>query len=100
MIKYKGTTLYPPALFDVLDTIPEVINYIVEVYTNDIGTDEILVRVGCDQVGDLSLEKRIKNLFRSKIRVAPGIKFESPNYISKIQLPPMNRKVQKFVDLR
>ena len=42
MIKYKGTTLYPPALFaDILDNIPSVKNYIVEVYTNELGTDEI-----------------------------------------------------------
>lgn len=31
MIKYKGTTLYPPALFDILDNIPHIKNYIVEV---------------------------------------------------------------------
>lgn len=40
MIKYKGTTLYPPALFDILDNIPSVKNYIIEVYTNELGTDE------------------------------------------------------------
>ena len=46
MIKYKGTTLYPPALFDILDNIPHIKNYIVEVYTNELGTDEILIRIG------------------------------------------------------
>ena len=39
MIKFKGTTLYPPALFDILDNIPEVKSYVVEVYTNSLGTD-------------------------------------------------------------
>ena len=48
MIKYKGTTLYPPALYDILDNIDEIKNYIVEVYTNQIGTDEILIRVGAE----------------------------------------------------
>lgn len=100
MIKYKGTTLYPPALFDVLDNIPQVVNYIIEVYTNEIGTDEILVRIGCNEEGNRQLEKNIKDLFRSKIRVAPGIKFESPDYIAQIQMPPMSRKAQKFIDLR
>lgn len=100
MIKYKGTTLYPPALFDVLDNIPQVINYIVEVYTNEIGTDEILVRIGCEQEGNASMEKNIKDLFRSRIRVAPNISFESSDYIAKIQMSPMNRKAQKFIDLR
>lgn len=101
MIKYKGTTLYPPALFDILDNVAYVKNYIVEVYTNDLGTDEILVRVGTDGEGHMQTQiKEIKDLFRSKLRVAPNIAFESVEYISKIQMPPMSRKVTKFIDLR
>ncbi|NDV65505.1 phenylacetate--CoA ligase family protein [Bacteroides sp. 224] len=99
MIKYKGTTLYPPALFDILDSMPRVINYVVEVYTNDLGTDEILIRVGSEDKTE-AFAKDIKDLFRSKVRVAPGIAFESPEYISKIQMPPMSRKTIKFIDLR
>lgn len=99
MIKYKGTTLYPPALYDILDNITGVINYVVEVYTNDLGTDEILIRVGStDHSEDFS--KRVKDLFRSKVRVAPAIVFEAPEYISKVQMPQMSRKPIKFIDLR
>lgn len=100
MIKYKGTTLYPPALFDILDNIPHIKNYIVEVFTNDLGTDEILVRIGCDENKGESFVKEIKDLFRSKVRVAPNISFESPEYIAQIQTPPMSRKAIKFIDLR
>ena len=99
MIKYKGTTLYPPALFDILDNIPLVKNYIVEVYTNELGTDEILIRVGSDDRSE-RFSKEIKDMFRSKIRVAPTINFESVDYIAKIQMPPMSRKSIKFIDLR
>lgn len=99
MIKYKGTTLYPPALFDILDSIPKVINYVIEVYTNDLGTDEILIRVGSEDRSE-TFAKEIKDLFRSKVRVAPSISFESAEYIAKIQMPPMSRKTIKFIDLR
>lgn len=99
MIKYKGTTLYPPALFDILDNISNVKNYIVEVYTNDLGTDEILIRIG-SELRTETFAKEIKDLFRSKVRVAPTINFESAEYISKIQMPPMSRKAIKFIDLR
>lgn len=99
MIKYKGTTLYPPALFDILDDIPRVKNYVVEVYTNKLGTDEILIRIGSDEHSD-SFAKEIKDLFRSKIRVAPTIRFEPAEYIAQIQMPPMSRKSIKFFDLR
>lgn len=99
MIKYKGTTLYPPALYDILDNIPGVINYVVEVYTNDIGTDDILIRVGSN-VRSETFAKQIKDMFRSKVRVAPAVQFASPEYISKIQMPQMSRKSIKFIDLR
>lgn len=99
MIKYKGTTLYPPALYDILDNIPGVRNYVVEVYTNDLGTDDILIRVGSDVQTD-AFAKQIKDLFRSKVRVAPVIQFASPEYVAKIQMPQMSRKAIKFIDLR
>ncbi|MDR1202190.1 MAG: AMP-binding protein [Tannerellaceae bacterium] len=99
MIKYKGTTLYPPALYDILDNIPGVKNYIVEVYTNELGTDDILIRVGSDIQTD-TFAKQIKDLFRSKVRVAPSIQFASPEYIAEKQMPQMSRKTIKFVDLR
>ena len=76
MIKYKGTTLYPPALFDILDNIPHIKNYIVEVYTNELGTDEILIRIGSENRSE-AFAKEIKDLFRAKVRVAPSINFES-----------------------
>ena len=99
MIKYKGTTLYPPALFDILDNIPSVKNYIIEVYSNELGTEEILIRIGGENRSE-AFAKEIKDLFRSKVRVAPSINFESAEYIAKIQMPPMSRKTIKFIDLR
>ena len=99
MVKFKGTTLYPPALFDVLDSIPEITNYIVEVYTNDLGTDEVLVRIGCEDHSDAFL-KKVKDMFRSRVRVAPTISFEKADYIAKLQMPPMSRKAVKFIDMR
>lgn len=44
--------------------------------------------------------EQIKDIFRSKVRVAPDIKFESAELISRLQTPPMSRKVVKFFDFR
>lgn len=99
MIKFKGTTIYPPILFDILDNIPEVENYIVEVFTNSLGTDQLQIRIGSDNHSEVFV-KQIKDVFRSKVRVAPDIKFESAELISRLQMPPMSRKVVKFFDLR
>ena len=99
MIKFKGTTIYPPVLFDILDNIPDVQNYIVEVFTNSLGTDQIQIRIGSDNHSE-AFVKKIKDIFRSKVRVAPDVKFESAELIARLQMPPMSRKAVKFVDLR
>ncbi|MES2593248.1 MAG: AMP-binding protein [Bacteroidota bacterium] len=99
MIKYKGTTLYPSALYDILDTIDQVNNYQVEIFTNDIGTDDILIRVGCKAFSE-NLEKEIKDHFRARLRVAPDLQFESPETLNKLLFSDMSRKPLKFIDKR
>ncbi|MCT4639934.1 MAG: AMP-binding protein [Bacteroidales bacterium] len=99
MIKYKGTTLYPPALYDLLNDFQDIENYIVEVSTNSIGTDDILINVGSKNISE-SFEKRIKDHFRAKLRVAPTVKFEKISDIYKKQFPEMSRKPITFIDNR
>lgn len=99
MIKYKGTTIYPPSLYDILENIQGVNNYIVEISTNTIGTDEILIRIGSENRSE-SFEKVIKDHFRAKLRVAPSISFESAEYINKLKWPNMSRKPVKLIDKR
>jgi len=99
MIKLKGTTLYPPALYDVLGSFEHVKNYIVEVFTNKIGTDEILIRIGCDYVPE-NFEKNMKDHFRARLRVTPIIEIHTTNEINKLQNPEGARKPIKFIDKR
>lgn len=99
MIKFKGTSLYPPALFDILDNIEGIRNYVVEVFTNELGTDEIMIRVGADQAGD-QFASRLKDRFRAKLRVAPTIVFDSFENIEAIRFPEENRKALNFIDKR
>lgn len=99
MIKFKGTSLYPPALYDILNTVPYIKNYIIEVFTNDIGTDEIEIHIGCHQPPD-NFDKDLKDHFRAKLRVAPNIILETPENISKRQSPEMSRKPITFIDRR
>jgi phenylacetate-CoA ligase len=99
MIKYKGTTLYPPAFFDLLNDFDNVLNYAVEVFTNELGTDEILIRIACQR--DIEgFEKTIRDHFRAKLRVSPTILFQSQADIAKIVLPEISRKPIKFFDKR
>jgi phenylacetate-CoA ligase len=99
MIKFKGTSLYPPAVYDILNANTKVTNYLVEVTTNELGTDELLVRIGTDVPGP-KLEKELTEHFRARLRVAPSIRFESPEGIRKEQMPEISRKPILFLDKR
>jgi len=98
MIKYKGTTLYPPAIYDVLNEIDGVENYLIEVVTNTLGNDEIFVTIG--KTKDQITEKAIKDHFRAKLRVAPEVKFMAVDEIIKQQMHENKRKPIIFVDRR
>ncbi len=102
MIKFKGTTLYPAAFFDVLDNVDFVENYYVEVFTNDIGTDQIKVVVGNKDLKrkEEDIIKDLKDRFRAKLRVAPDISFEDSNHIKEKIQPEIKRKPIKFFDFR
>lgn len=100
MIKLKGTTLYPPAINDVLDNVDYVADYVVYVQDSEAGTDDVVVKValahdpGCDVVKDL------KDRFRARLRVAPNVEMLPKEEIMKVKFPAQSRKPVKFVDLR
>lgn len=100
MIKLKGTTLYPPAIYDVLDNTPYVVNYVVEVQNSYAGTDEVIVKVGVASQQPFDIIKDLKDRFRSKIRVAPIVEILSPDDVDKINNPGHLRKPVKFIDRR
>lgn len=100
MIKLKGTTLYPPAINDVLDNMDYIENYVIEVSTNDAGTDDVLVKIGLRDGVDETVVKELKDSFRSRIRVAPQVEVLPVEEIHRINFPAKSRKPIKFIDLR
>ncbi|TGV02224.1 phenylacetate--CoA ligase family protein [Flavivirga rizhaonensis] len=99
MIKYKGTTLYPPAMHNVLNHFNNIDTYIIEIYQNDIGTDEILLKISAPQPTDTLLQE-IKDHFRAKLRVLPKIEFHDKSVIQKLQFPKLSRKPMMVIDKR
>ena len=103
MIKLKGTTLYPPAINDVLDNTDYVENYVIYVDTNDTGTDDVVVKIGLkngESRDNDEIIKELKDRFRSRIRVAPRIEILPVEEIRRINYPEKSRKPIKFIDLR
>ena len=99
MIKYKGTTLYPPVLMDLLTEFAQVENYIIEISNNEILTDEILIKIGTSTPSD-ALREEIINHFRAKMRVVPKIEFHPMETIEQQLSPKGSRKPVKFIDHR
>jgi len=99
MIKYKGTTLYPPAMHDVLNHFDSVENHLIEISTNELGTDEIVIKIASNDVSEELLHE-IKDYFRAKLRVTPKIEFASIEELQQIVFPAMSRKPVRFFDLR
>ncbi len=99
MIKYKGTTLYPQAMHNVLNAINEIESYVIEISQNSIGTDEILIKIATLEPSDTLLEE-IKKHFRAKLRVTPKIEFKDLEVIRTLQFPKMSRKPMTVIDTR
>jgi len=99
MIKYKGTTLYPPAMTDVLTGFGNIESHIIEIYTNDLGTDEIVIKLAVKEESEQFLHD-IKDHFRAKLRVTPKIIFTSTAILNQLIFNPMSRKPIHFFDHR
>ena len=106
MIKLKGTTLYPPAINDVLDNTPYVENYIVVARASAAGTDEVVARVGLREDstrlpnGHEAVVSDLQERFRSRLRVTPLIEILPVDVIRHINFPAKSRKPVKFIDER
>ena len=99
LIKYKGTTLYPPAMNNILNSFCEVENYVIEISHNTIGTDEILIKIAT-QIPTKTLSQNIKDHFKAKLRVMPKIEFHDKKTIQQLQFPKLSRKPMIVLDKR
>ncbi len=72
MIKFRGTTIYPNAIFDVLENFPEIQLYKVEISKDEFENDQIRILISTQNellINDLN--KKLK----SKLKVTPQISF-------------------------
>ena len=99
MIKYKGTTIYPPAMYNLLNDFSEIENYIIEIDKNEVGLDNITIKLGTKAASE-DLMKRLKDHIRAKLRVLPTIIILSIDDVNKLKFPGINRKPILFVDKR
>ncbi len=99
MIKYKGTTLYPPALFDLLNEMEDVKDFVAEVYQNEIGLDEVLLHLLPVHTGE-ETDRKIRAYLQAKLRVSPHVQYITAAEMQQLQFPEAGRKATRFIDRR
>ena len=84
MLKYKGTTIFPTAIYDALSHVEEVKDYVVEISKNKIGMDEILIHLSISGSTDV-VEPKLKSALQTKLRAIPCINFVSSQYLQSLR---------------
>lgn len=99
MIKYKGTTLYPPAMNDILNDFNTILCYQIVIQSNEIGLDEIIIKLSTESDHE-NFVNEVRDHFRAKLRVSPKIEVIDFEILSKTVFHPNSRKPVTFIDLR
>ena len=98
MIKARGTTFYPQAIYSVLDEIPAVSEYYVEVRSPDRLSDEVTVHAA---VSDPSCTRAwLQDKLQARLRMKPEVVLEPESMIRGQVHSLKSRKPQRFMDLR
>lgn len=97
LMKVKGTSLYPQAVFSALEDLG-VPNYYVAVTTEEDLSDRLAVHVslhGTEMSGD-----KLEELLGAKLRVKPSIVLETEEELRRKVFTPQSRKPVRFFDGR
>ncbi|CAG5072081.1 Phenylacetate-coenzyme A ligase [Dyadobacter sp. CECT 9623] len=96
MIKFKGTTIFPPAIFDVLDMVKEIELYQVVVSKNEFGNDEITILLAL-HLNTAAFREMLHSLFKSKLRVTPLFEFITAEELTFRIFRQEKRKPEKLI---
>jgi phenylacetate-CoA ligase len=98
MIKFKGTSLYPQHIIEVLNNFKGIPTFVIEVKINEVGTDEVVVKIP----DSINAEKvsLLKEYFKSELKVTPTLEQVSLKLIDQLRSPEGSRKPVVFIDYR
>lgn len=95
MLKYKGTTIFPNALFNVLQSQTVIKDYLIEAVNKEGRTESLIINIFSEDNTE-NFKQNIKNLFRTALRVTPEIIFRSQEDLAAMR-PAESRKIQHFI---
>lgn len=98
-LKVKGTTIYPEAIFQALQEIPEIAGSYLEVRAAYDLSDVILVVVGLHTPGTLE-SAEISDLLQARLRVRPEVEIRDRSVVQATMEGAGGRKLKRFFDFR
>lgn len=98
LLKIKGTTVYPAAIFSVLQEIPQIVNYYIEVRNEFALSDQVRVVAGVQENGLTSL--MVAEQISAKTRIKPEVILTGPDKVQSKIIIQDKRKPVVFFDYR
>lgn len=98
MMKVRGTTIYPQAVYTLLEEIGAVDEFFITVQKAPNGTDSVAVSVAlCDT--SLAADK-IRDRLQAELRVSPAVEVLPIDSVRRVVFNPESRKPVRFFDQR
>ncbi len=98
LIKFKGTSVYPQQIEEVLARFKEIDLYLIRVSTNKLATDAIEIYISNTVSG--ATQKALKNHLRANLRVLPELVLKEEKVLETMIFKPEERKPIRFIDDR
>lgn len=98
LLKVRGTSIYPQAIFSVLDDLPYVGEYYIEVRSSGDLSDHVIVHLSSGQ-GSRDVAYVVREI-QARIRIKPEVLIESEEDIRRVVFAPRARKPMRFLDRR
>ena len=99
MLKLKGTTVFPATIYNVLNAIPNVLDYVLVATAAASLSDELEVVVSLSD-GDEGVCEEISERLKGALKVTPGVRVATDSEIATVRGDAGSRKKRLFVDLR
>ncbi|MFH0880407.1 MAG: AMP-binding protein, partial [Lentisphaerota bacterium] len=97
MIKMRGTTLYPQAVFAALDEIPEIGEYYLEITASDGLSDNLILHLCAGMPHPVDW---LREQLQARLRVAPFIVIDPEEKVRQHIYTPESRKPVRVIDRR
>ncbi len=98
MMKIQGTTVYPQAVYNILEEISAIDDYYLEITSQSDLSDRLAIHAA---VTDPSVTvEMIRNRLQAGLRVKPAVILEDEKTVREQVFPPRSRKPVRFVDRR